>query len=37
LFQYNYKIEGGNLLIKAGEVPIPTRAANATTRKSRCA
>jgi quinol---cytochrome c reductase iron-sulfur subunit, bacillus type len=37
LFQYSYKIEGGNLLIKAGEVPIPTHAANVAMRKSRCA
>ena len=37
LFQYSYKIEGGNLLIKAGEVPIPTHAANLKMRKSRCA
>jgi nitrite reductase/ring-hydroxylating ferredoxin subunit len=28
LFQYHYKVEGGKLLIKAGEMPTPGQAAN---------
>ena len=34
LFQYHYKIEAGQLLIKAGEMPTPGRAAN-TKRENR--
>jgi menaquinol-cytochrome c reductase iron-sulfur subunit len=37
LFQYSHKIEDGKLFIKAGEMPIPTRAANSTIGKSQCA
>jgi Rieske Fe-S protein len=37
LFQYSYKIEDGNLLIKAGEMPTPGRAANTAGGKSKCA
>jgi Rieske Fe-S protein len=37
LFQYHYKIEKGQLFIKAGEMPTPGRAANAQNGGSRCA
>jgi len=37
LFQYQYKIEDGKLLIKAGEMPTPGRAADATREGPRCA
>ena len=37
LFQYSYKIEGGRLFIKAGEMPTPTRASNIKMGKSQCA
>jgi menaquinol-cytochrome c reductase iron-sulfur subunit len=37
LFQYNYKIEDGKLLIKAGEMPTPGRAANTKRRGTTCA
>jgi len=37
LFQYQYKIEEGKLLIKAGEMPTPGRAADATRGGPRCA
>jgi menaquinol-cytochrome c reductase iron-sulfur subunit len=37
LFQYSYKVEGDSLLIKAGEVPTPTRAANIKLGGPRCA
>jgi len=33
LFQYHYKIEQGNLFIKAGELPTPGRAANTGANK----
>jgi Rieske Fe-S protein len=36
LFQYSYKVEDGKLLIKAGEMPTPGRAANTAGGKSRC-
>src|SRR6202040_1596443 len=37
LFQYHYKIENGKLLIKAGEMPTPGRAANLKSRGTTCA
>ena len=37
LFKYQYKIEEGKLLIKAGEMPTPGRAADATREGPRCA
>ena len=37
LFQYPYKIENGKLLIKAGEMPTPGRAAIATRGDTPCA
>ena len=37
LFEYRYKIEGGKLLIKAGEIPTPGRLAAASARKTPCA
>jgi menaquinol-cytochrome c reductase iron-sulfur subunit len=37
LFQYHYKIEDGKLLIKAGEMPTPGRAANSTGGTPTCA
>ena len=37
LFEYGYKIEGGQLLIKAGEIPTPGQIAAATTGKKRWA
>jgi menaquinol-cytochrome c reductase iron-sulfur subunit len=37
LFEYPYKIEGGKLLIKAGEIPTPGQIAARATEKSRCA
>jgi menaquinol-cytochrome c reductase iron-sulfur subunit len=37
LFEYSYKVEGGQLFIKAGELPTPGRAANSTGGKSKCA
>src|ERR1700723_2640533 len=37
LFQYHYKIEGGKLLIKAGEMPTPGRAANLKRGGTTCA
>ena len=37
LFQYHYKIEKGQLFIKAGEMPTPGRAAYAPGGGSRCA
>jgi len=37
LFQYHYKIEKGQLFIKAGEMPTPGRAAYAQSGGSRCA
>ena len=37
LFEYAYKIEDGDLLIKAGEIPTPGRIAALSTGKTRCA
>src|ERR1700688_127200 len=37
LFQFHYKIEGGKLLIKAGEMPTPGRAANLKRGGTTCA
>jgi menaquinol-cytochrome c reductase iron-sulfur subunit len=37
LFEYRYKIEGGKLLIKAGEIPTPGRLAALATGKTPCA
>jgi menaquinol-cytochrome c reductase iron-sulfur subunit len=37
LFQYHYKLEDGKLLIKAGEMPTPGRAANSTGERPTCA
>jgi menaquinol-cytochrome c reductase iron-sulfur subunit len=37
LFQYHYKIDQGNLFIKAGELPTPGRAANAKGGETTCA
>ena len=37
LFQYQYKIEGGELLIKVGEMPTPGRAADTSLGGPRCA
>lgn len=37
LFQYHYKIESGKLLIKAGEMPTPGRAANSARGGATCA
>jgi Rieske Fe-S protein len=37
LFEYPYKIEGGKLLIKAGEIPTPGDIAARATEKPRCA
>jgi Rieske Fe-S protein len=37
LFQYPYKIQNGKLLIQAGELPTPGRAANKTRGGSSCA
>ncbi len=36
LFQYSYKIEDGELFIKAGEMPTPGRAANTAGGQLRC-
>ncbi len=37
LFQYSYKLEDGNLFIKAGELPTPGRAANPNGGGKTCA
>jgi len=37
LFEYRYKIEGGNLLIEAGELPTPGRVAAVAAEKPPCA
>jgi nitrite reductase/ring-hydroxylating ferredoxin subunit len=37
LFQYHYKLENGQLFIKAGEMPTPGRAANQTGGAATCA
>jgi menaquinol-cytochrome c reductase iron-sulfur subunit len=37
LFEYHYKVEGGKLLIKAGEMPTPGRAANTKGGVTTCA
>jgi menaquinol-cytochrome c reductase iron-sulfur subunit len=37
LFQYHYKIDQGNLFIKAGELPTPGRAANTKGGETTCA
>jgi Rieske Fe-S protein len=37
LFEYPYRIEGGKLLIKAGEIPTPGDLAARATEKPRCA
>jgi menaquinol-cytochrome c reductase iron-sulfur subunit len=37
LFEYHYKVEDGKLLIKAGEMPTPGRAANAKRGGTTCA
>src|ERR1700685_1803626 len=37
LFQYHYKIENGKLLIRAGEMPTPGRAANIKRGGTTCA
>ena len=37
LFEYSYKIEGGQLLIKAGEIPTPGQIAAASAGKRPCA
>ena len=37
LFEYHYKVEGGKLLIKAGEMPTPGRAANTKGGGMTCA
>jgi len=37
LFEYRYKIEGGQLLIKAGEIPTPGRLAAVAAGKTPCA
>ena len=37
LFQYRYKVENGKLLIQAGEMPTPGRAANTTRGGTTCA
>jgi menaquinol-cytochrome c reductase iron-sulfur subunit len=37
LFQYHYKLEDGQLFIKAGEMPTPGRAANQTGGAATCA
>ena len=37
LFQYHYKVEDGKLLIKAGEMPTPGRAANVKSGGTTCA
>jgi len=36
LFEYPYKIEDGNLLIRAGEMPTPGRAASPSKRSAEC-
>jgi len=36
LFEYRYKIDGGNLLIEAGSIPTPGRVAAVTTEKPPC-
>ena len=36
LFEYRYKIEGGNLLIEAGKIPTPGRVAAVATEKPPC-
>jgi len=36
LFLYSYKVEGGKLFIKAGEMPTPGRAANSLAGESEC-
>jgi nitrite reductase/ring-hydroxylating ferredoxin subunit len=36
LFEYNYRVEGGKLLIKAGEMPTPGQASNITSDIRRC-
>lgn len=37
LFEYHYKVEGGKLFIKAGEMPTPGRAANTKDGGTTCA
>jgi hypothetical protein len=37
LFEHHYKVEGGKLLIMAGEMPTPGMAANTVSGKSPCA
>jgi len=37
LFEYNYRIESGKLLIKAGEMPTPGQASNIVTEIRPCA
>jgi Rieske Fe-S protein len=37
LFEYPYKIEAGQLLIRAGEIPTPGQIAARATEKPRCA
>jgi len=37
LFEYPYKIEAGNLLIRAGEIPTPGRVAAVAAEKPSCA
>ena len=37
LFEYRYKIEAGNLFIKAGEIPTPGRVAAVAAEKPSCA
>jgi Rieske Fe-S protein len=36
LFEYDYRIEGGKLLIKAGEMPTPGQASNIASEIRRC-
>jgi Rieske Fe-S protein len=37
LFEYTYKIDGGKLLIRAGEMPTPGQASNLAPGKRPCA
>jgi hypothetical protein len=37
LFEYHYKIDGGKLLIKAGEMPTPGQASNIVREIRSCA
>jgi len=37
LFEYRYKIDGGKLLIRAGEMPTPGQASNLAPGKQPCA